>query len=175
MSLTASPSLILPIAEVFAEALGLNETELAQVQDSVRHCGNQFEMLALQRTFVTNAMPQGIGFHYEKGKLFTLVTPEFPDEGAELKRRLVAELEQAVGPERAETLMRQAEQMFETDFLSFGKYQRWVAASPNENGGVTLGKSSFTEGQSIGGSVTQLPFEKLPDALKPLLAPHLKK
>lgn len=164
------------LSQVFADALGLNDQQRQEVRETVQRAAFQFDTLAAQRQFMTNSMPPGIGFDYTPGRLFTFVTPAFPEEGAELKRQFQAEIEQLLGPERAEMLMRQASGMFEKEFQDFGKNDRWVAVAPREDG-FALGQTDVSKGMSLGGSVTHAPTEsvsKLPEPLRAVLEPYFK-
>jgi len=148
------------------EGLGLTGQQVGALAASLEHFRKQFEWLARENTVLTNSMPPGIGFKPADGKLYTLVTREFPDQGEELRRQFVSEWETTVGPERAQILMEQGKWVIERAFLNFGKMERWVAAGKAENGLVTVGRSWPKGGVSTGGNVQTITRDQLPEELK---------
>jgi len=158
------------LSDTLAEALGLNENERAAAQRALSNFAEQFEMTASQHAYFTNTMPKGVGFTPIDGKLFTLVTRAFPEEGQELRRRLVAELQNQIGVERAEILMTQGKQTFQYDFLNFGARERWVSVGRAKDGLVTIARSLYDEnGVSNSASVSTTTAENIPPSLRPYL------
>jgi RNA polymerase sigma factor (sigma-70 family) len=158
------------LSEAVAEGLGLSVEDQKRVSETVSRVKSQFDWLARQNTIVTNVMPPNIGFSYKPGELYTLKINPFPEQGEELKKQLLAELETAVGPERAATLMRQAEYEFEQAFQDFGASEKWLAGAPAADGMVTFGSS-----WSKGSSVTTTPAEYIPAELKSHFSQLLQK
>jgi hypothetical protein len=159
------------ISDTLAEALDLTPDQRNAATASLQHFASQFEDIAAQHTILTNSMPPGVDFQVPKdAKLVTLLTHEFPEQGQELKRQLIAELELELGAERAETLMQQAGRTFDFDFLNFGARKRWLSAAAQQDGLVTVARASASDdGTSLGGSVFTVSPDSVPAALRPYL------
>jgi RNA polymerase sigma factor (sigma-70 family) len=162
------------ISDSLAEALALTQNERGEVSVTIQNIASQIEAVAARHTMVTNVMPPGIDFSIPKdSKLVTLLVQEFPNEGSELKRQLTTELEYELGAERANVLMRQAASMFESDFLDFGARKRWLAAAPQENGNITIGRTLSANDTSYSGSVMTVTADSVPAELRPHLPQSL--
>jgi len=162
------------LSDSLAEALALDQQQRADIGETLRHFAAQFDAVAARHTVFTNSMPPGIDFSYpQSGQLYSLQTQAFPEEGQELKRQLLVELENQIGPERTGILMKQGGSVFDFTFLEFGARDRWVSAAVQENGTVTLGRTQALNGQSFGGSVWNVKPNEVPDSLRPYLPQNL--
>jgi hypothetical protein len=155
------------ISEALAEGLGLTQNERAEVSASIQHLAAEFDAAAAQHTIVTNSMPPGIDFSVPKdGNLVTLWTQAFPEQGAELKQQLSTEIEYELGAERAKIVLRQASLVFDSDFLAFGAREQWLAAAPQSDGMVTIGRAVSAKEGSQGGSVFTVSADSVPAELR---------
>jgi RNA polymerase sigma factor (sigma-70 family) len=157
------------VSPILLEALGLDPNQAANVQGAFLNFAADFNALVKARTVLTNSLPPGFNIGRPPGaELVTLRTDSFPDEGDELRERLSSTLEEMIGAERKEILMeKQAKYAFESDFLDFGKYEQWMAAVQQEGGLYTVARTQARNGRSYGGTITTIPYEGLPEELKP--------
>ena len=157
------------LSPILLEALGLDPNQAAHVQGAFLNFAADFNALVQARTQLTNTPPPGFSIGRPPGaELVTLRTLSFPEEGEQLKEQLSHTLERLIGPERKEILMeKQAAGAFESDFLEFGKLEKWTAAVQQENGWYTLARTRARNGTSYGGTITRIPYEGLPEELKP--------
>lgn len=150
------------LSDALAQSLGLSAEEQDHVRDTITHIKSQFDWLSSQNTTVTNVMPSGYSFSYKPGALYTLKINPFPEQGAELRKQLIADLEAAVGADRAAILMRQAQWQFDQAFQDFGASEKWISGAPTSDGMLTVGSS-----WSKGSFVTTMSPENMPPQLKP--------
>ena len=157
------------VSPVLLEALGLEAPQRAAVQQAFADFASKYDAIYKSRTYLTNAMPPGIGFSRPAGsELVTLRTRAFPEEGERLKAQLQNALEQSIGSERTEIIVEnQARSDFWNEFLQFGKYDNWVSAVAQENGYYTVGRARTGENSPYGGSVNTVKYSRLPEELKP--------
>lgn len=161
------------VSPVLLEALGLNSDQSANVQSAFRNFAQQFETLARAQTHSTNIVPPGVGMHRPAGApLVTLRTVGFPEEGARLRAELEKHLTQEIGSERTRILLEdQARRDFESEFLNFGKYDKWIATIPQEGGLYSFAQAESFNGVSYSASVSTVRYDQLPPELQHLVPP----
>jgi RNA polymerase sigma factor (sigma-70 family) len=154
------------VSPALAEALNLDEEQKQTLTESLAHFKAQFKATVNLKTTFTNVMPPLVSFMPEDGKIYTMLRHPFPEEGAELKRQIQAEFENAVGAERASILFEQGREAFNKAFQDFGENEQWFAAGLGPYGMVNTAGMARKDGKLINSFVRTVPVDQIPEELR---------
>ena len=151
---------------VLLDALDLTEAERTGATEAVRGVYGEFERLAARQSVITNPGGAAGG-----GPLsVTLVTPPFPQAGAEWRQRLGQELAAVMGPERAGIFQQQSANALGDALNDFGQDQSEVTVTRTADGCLGIAETYYEpDGSTRARSGAGL-WRPVPDALQPLVA-----
>lgn len=158
-------------SEALAEGLGITPSEAAAVRDAFSSLNQALQQGAHANAYLTNQTPSE--FRTYGKTAFTLVTPSLSDAGDTLRQEFRAQLDGALGLERASVLWQQAEQVFVQKFNSFGASERIQTVVIHEPGNLAFWNASRGPDGTLsewGNSAGNLSLDLFPERLRPLVA-----
>ena len=101
------------------------------MQQAFADLNQAYNSLVQEHAYFTNTPPSALGVGNREAR--TWVTTTFPESGEPLKAELRQSLEAALGPERADLLWQQAQQLFREQFNDFGTRTRFQTVAVNSS------------------------------------------